>query len=84
MPLQLSRRTFLRGLGVSMALPMLEAMVPRNLYAGPADTPPTRLLVFYVPNGIRSRRGHLPRPGLISIYPLFWPLWLRTKRICLS
>ena len=53
MPVHLSRRTFLRGLGVSMALPMLDAMVPRKLYAGPEDVDPTRLIVFYVPNGIR-------------------------------
>ncbi len=44
----LNRRTLLRGLGVSMALPMLEAMTPA------AKTPksPTRLAFVYVPNGI--------------------------------
>ena len=55
MPLQLSRRTFLRGLGVSMALPMMEAMVPKNIHAAPLDGATPRLLVFYVPNGI-----HMP------------------------
>ncbi|MFP6866053.1 MAG: twin-arginine translocation signal domain-containing protein, partial [Roseibacillus sp.] len=30
----LNRRTFLRGSGVAMALPMLEAMIPRARAAG--------------------------------------------------
>ena len=49
---QLSRRTFLKGAGVAMALPFLEAMLPRRLYADTLTNPPVRLLVFYVPNGI--------------------------------
>jgi hypothetical protein len=44
----LSRRTFLRGVGVSMALPLLDSMVP----AFSAATPVRRLGCFYVPNGM--------------------------------
>src|SRR5438045_2349499 len=48
---RLSRRTFLRGAGVTVALPWLDAMVPA--FAAPADVkPPVRLVFAYVPNGM--------------------------------
>ena len=48
----LPRRTFLKGMGAVVALPMLDAMTPA--FAGPARlrTPPLRLAFTYVPNGI--------------------------------
>ena len=53
-----SRRTFLRGLGVSMALPWLESVnvwgdVPRG--AGPASEAPVRLAVLFAGNGFHSK-----------------------------
>ncbi|HLK56298.1 MAG TPA: DUF1552 domain-containing protein [Chthonomonadaceae bacterium] len=48
----LSRRTFLRGVGAAIALPMLDAMTPALASAGPARKPPVRLAFAYVPNGI--------------------------------
>ena len=52
---QLSRRTFLRGLGVSIALPWLEAMGPVTSWAAaPANATqiaPNRMAFLYVPNG---------------------------------
>ena len=45
----LPRRTFLRGVGVTLALPMLDAMVPA-LSAAPKGSP--RLAFFQTPNGI--------------------------------
>jgi len=45
----LSRRTILRGMGASLALPFLEAMVPS---ARAASKPVRRFLTFYVPNGM--------------------------------
>lgn len=45
----LPRRTFLRGMGVSLALPLLDAMTPA--LAAPAK-PIVRLGFVYVPNGI--------------------------------
>jgi len=45
----LSRRTVLRGIGASLALPFLEAMVPS---ARAAAKPVHRFLTFYVPNGM--------------------------------
>lgn len=47
----LPRRTFLRGMGCTLALPVLEAMVPAFRTAAAAG-PVTRLGFFYVPNGI--------------------------------
>jgi Protein of unknown function (DUF1552) len=50
---QLPRRTFLRGLGAAVALPMLDAMVPALASATPgASKSPTRLAFSYVPNGV--------------------------------
>jgi hypothetical protein len=49
----LPRRTFLRGLGAAVALPMLDAMTPALARAADAAVArPTRLLFTYVPNGI--------------------------------
>ena len=46
----LARRTFLRGMGAALALPMLDSMVPA--FAGPtAGKAPTRLLFSYIPSG---------------------------------
>ena len=47
---QLSRRKMLRGMGVSLALPLLDAMTPA--FAAPRSKPVCRMLVNYVPNGI--------------------------------
>ncbi len=58
----LSRRTVLRGLGTSLALPALEAMLPTSAVAAPASasntaaaaagTAPQRMAFFFVPNGV--------------------------------
>jgi hypothetical protein len=47
----LPRRTFLRGLGAAVALPLLDSMVPA-LGAASRVKPPRRLGVIYVPNGV--------------------------------
>lgn len=48
----LSRRTFIRGAGVTLALPFLESMVPAQTpLRNTAATPKTRLGCFYVPHG---------------------------------
>ncbi len=54
---QLSRRTFLRGLGVTIALPWLESMGPLTNWATAAtkgmtgQVTPNRMAFLYVPNG---------------------------------
>jgi hypothetical protein len=57
----LPRRTFLRGLGATMALPLLDSMAPRSSAAA-AATSPTRLGYVYTPNGIIGASDKSPRP----------------------
>ena len=47
----LPRRTVIKGLGATLALPLLDAMVPAGL-RGLATTPVHRFQTFYVPNGM--------------------------------
>lgn len=57
-PLSVTRRSFLRGVGVSMALPWMES---RTAWGDPADPtrpsdePPVRLAVLFSGNGFHSR-----------------------------
>ncbi len=49
---RLERRTFLKGLGLSMGLPLLEAMIPdRSVHAASANRPPVRMAFVFFPNG---------------------------------
>src|SRR5689334_1562820 len=48
----LPRRTFLRGMGTAVALPLLDAMVPAaTALAATAASAPRRLGYFYMPMG---------------------------------
>ncbi len=51
----MDRRTFLRGIGVTLALPLLECMTP--VFARAAETPPPRRLL-----AISNNLGVLPKP----------------------
>jgi hypothetical protein len=57
----LPRRTFLRGLGATLALPFLDSMLPRVSAAG-QPAPPVRLGYVYTPNGIIGACDKSPRP----------------------
>lgn len=48
----LPRRTFLRGIGATMALPMLDAMAPAFAGAATVANPVRRLGFIYLPNGV--------------------------------
>lgn len=48
----LSRRTVLKGLGATLALPWLEAMRPLQALGAEAGKAPVRLGVLYMPNGV--------------------------------
>lgn len=51
----LSRRTVLRGLGTTLALPALDAMIPSSALAATpssAAAAPARMAFFFVPNGV--------------------------------
>ena len=73
---QLSRRTFLRGAGTVVALPVLEAMLPASARA--QAMMPRRLLVYFVPNGIHmpawtpaeAGPGYALTPILASLEPV--------------
>src|SRR5262249_46684821 len=48
----LPRRTLLRGIGTTLALPLLDAMVPPFTAIGRAAAAPRRLGFGYLPNGV--------------------------------
>jgi hypothetical protein len=48
----LSRRTFLKGLGATMALPTLDAMTPAAVASSKLPAAPTRMAFVYLPNGV--------------------------------
>jgi hypothetical protein len=60
----LPRRTFLQGLGASMALPLLDSMIPSLPSPGSSTSPgpPIRLGYVYTPNGIVGACDKSPRP----------------------
>ncbi len=52
---RLSRRTLLRGVGVGLGLPWLEAMVPATARAASqASASPVRMAVLYMANGVNT------------------------------
>lgn len=51
----LSRRTVLRGLGVSLSLPFFEAMLPRAVACEVGSTIPPRSAIFYFGTGMNMR-----------------------------
>ena len=68
----LPRRTILRGLGATMALPFLDAMLPRGRAAA---KPVHRFQTFYVPNGM-AMEYWLPRGEgtAFELSPIMEPL----------
>lgn len=70
------RRTFFRGVGTTLALPLLDAMVPA--FAGPADTaakPVVRMGFVYVPNGIILGKWMPAREGAgFEMTPILEPV----------
>ncbi len=57
---RISRRTALRGLGASIALPYLEIMGGKTLAAAAGKADPPRLACFYIPGGI-ARHAWFPK-----------------------
>ena len=71
----LPRRTFLRGMGTTLALPLLDAMVPSMtaLAATPAN-PVRRLGFVYIPMGSHLTRWTPPGNTLAELSPTLQPL----------
>lgn len=73
-PWNISRRTALRGFGASVALPLLEAMMPSTTLAAEATTP-TRAAFVYVPNGVHMPAWTPTTTGsLFDLPPILAPL----------
>src|SRR5438874_473815 len=66
----LSRRHVLRGLGVSLALPLLDCMSP--LLATDKAAPAKRCVFIYLPNGVNTYQYAMPTAG--ADYKLSAPL----------
>src|SRR5882672_4617449 len=75
----LPRRTVLRGLGATLALPFLDAMLPafslRGLAAAKSSKPIHRFQAFYVPNGMAMEHW-LPKGqgAAFELSPILEPL----------
>jgi hypothetical protein len=68
------RRTFLRGMGVTMALPLLDGMIPAFARDAPSRSP-LRLSVHYCPNGIlMSKWTPLTEGAFSQLTPILEPL----------
>jgi hypothetical protein len=83
---RLPRRTFLRGLGTTLALPLLESILPtRGALAVQKQIVPTRFLGAFVPHGIAP--GHwIPEsstPGFAYPY-VYEPLQPYRKKVVLT
>ena len=66
----LPRRTFLRGLGATIGLPLLDGMVPAlSAQAKTAAKPVPRLAFFYVSNGVYQFYASL-RMGIENTSPI--------------
>jgi hypothetical protein len=60
------RRSFLRGLGVAIALPMFDAMAPlvaADPATGKEPGKPRRSVFVYIPNGVNGMTWQLAKPG---------------------
>jgi hypothetical protein len=75
----LERRTFLKGLGATLALPALEAMRP-VMAAGASSAYPVRMGLLYMPNGVRPDRWTPEGSGEnFKLSPILSPLEAHRK-----
>ena len=69
----LPRRTVLRGVGATLALPFLDAMVPAFARTARAAAAPNRMVFVYVPNGIVMPEWTPETAGPIAPLPAALP-----------
>src|SRR2546428_1216720 len=71
----LSRRTFLRGIGVTLSLPLLESMVPAQTpLAKTAANPRMRLGLCFMPHGAVMSQWTPAEEGALKLSPILAPL----------
>ena len=63
----LDRRTFLRGAGAAVALPLLDCMRP--LHAQAVADKPRRAVFVYIPNGVNVLTWQITKPGADYAFP---------------
>ena len=80
----LPRRTVLRGLGASLALPLLDGMVPAlSAQRATAANPVRRLGAIYVPNGVEMRAWIPSAKGTaLELSPILGPLEPVRDQVC--
>ncbi len=80
----LPRRTFLKGAGVSLALPLLESMIPAGTaLAQTAASPKTRLGCIYIPHGATMDKWTPASEGTAFDFPeILQPLEPFRDRVC--
>src|SRR4051794_10935661 len=59
----LNRRHFLRGLGATVALPLLDCMVPLRASAAAVAAKPKRSVFIYIPNGVNVLTWQITNAG---------------------
>ncbi len=71
----LSRRRVLRGAGASLALPLLDSMIPVFTPTRLSAAAPTkRLGLFYVPMGVFVKKWTPPKEGPLELSPTLTPI----------
>src|SRR3984885_1096582 len=71
----LDRRRFLRGIGATVALPLLNAMIPASARAAAALDKPRRSVFVYIPNGVNGITWQIPKSGRdFELSPSLQPL----------
>jgi hypothetical protein len=78
----ISRRAVLRGAGATLALPMLDAMIPALAIAAPDSVRPIRMSFIEVPNGIIMDKWTPKSEGAsFEITPVLEPLAAHKSRM---
>ncbi|MDZ4689264.1 MAG: DUF1552 domain-containing protein [Planctomycetaceae bacterium] len=80
---RLPRRTFLKGVGATMALPLLEAMTPTRGWGAPLVASPNRMLFVFVPNGVIVPNWEVKGEGSDwTLSPTLEPLAKVKSKLC--
>jgi hypothetical protein len=78
----LSRRTFMQGVGVTLSLPFLEAMVPaQTALARTAASPQVRLGLCFIPHGAVMNQWTPAKAGPLELSPILSPLAPHRDRV---
>ena len=81
----LPRRTFLRGAGATLALPLLDAMTPALAgISGKAPKPVRRLGWVYIPNGMAMQSWTPPAGAALELSPILSPLAPYRERMAVT